>query len=615
MEPTSLPDAQDRPETTSEGGGATRRGFIRGIAAAGASTAAVTAFGRGGFLDAATARAAGGHGPFADFRALAASAADAFEVPEGYRADVVIGWGDEFADDAGQSLVYGYNNDFLAYFPIKGSSEGLVFVNHEYPGPFFQHGVTDPAAKTPAQIALEQAAVGNSIVHLRKDGDGVWQVVQGSRYNRRVTATEPRLDFTGPLAGNPAYPGIGATANGSLANCSGGITPWGTALSCEENYQDYPGTDEGDYGWTPERTGTPDYLNGDGSDAATAPAKYGWVCEHDPFDPSDRGRKHTALGRFRHENTAFRAERGKPFVLYMGDDKVDAGVYKFVSELSFRPGRRSEHRDILTRGTLYIARWEPEGRRRFDEAGTLLTPTSGTGSWWEVTEDELVDTDARITAAVGEEEFLAHYATNRPEDLEVDEDGTVYIALTNNAGVSDVHGSVRRLRETGAGTFDWEDFAAGGPSGRDDPGEQGFSAPDNLVFDSGGNVWVVTDISSGTLNDPEAPQAFHANNAVFMVPRTGPNAGIAFRFANMPVAAEGTGPYFTPDERTLFLNVQHPGETTPDAEGADPADPATFTSWWPRGNRTAGEGPPAEPLPSMVAVTKVGRGAPRRPPR
>ena len=222
----------------------------------------------------------------------------------------------------------------------------------------------------------------------------------------------------------------------------------------------------------------------------------------------------------------------------------------------------------------------------------------------------------RIPAAVGAAEFTAHYATNRPEDVEVDEDGTVYIALTNNSTVNDVHGSIRRLREAGndptsvgaAATFTWEDYAAGGPSGRPEAGEQGFSSPDNLVFDKAGNLWVVTDISSSTLNVPNRPQTFHGNNALFMVPRTGPNAGVAFRFANMPLESEGTGPYFTPDEQTLFVNVQHPGEETPNRGGVF-GDPATYTSYWPRGSKTTGQNPSA-PLPSLVAITKLAEDEP-----
>ncbi len=584
--------------------GHTRRSFIRGIAAAGASTAAAAALDTAGVLDLATAEAqAAGPNDFSTFRAIAASGADALQVPDGYRADLIIGYGDTFANDDGTQLRYGYNNDFLAYFPLKGSDEGLMFVNHEYPSPFFQHGVEDPAAKTSQQIALEQEAVGNSIVHVRRDGEGIFRVVSPSPYNRRITGDGPVVEFTGPLAGNPAYPGVGTTGRGSLANCSGGLTPWDTALTCEENYQDY-GTDAG-YGWSPARVGTTDYLDGDGS-STDKPAKYGWVAEIDPYDPSSTPRKHTALGRFRHENTAFRAQGGRPFVLYMGDDRTDGGVYKFVSDLPFRSGRRAENRRILESGQLYIARWEPEGRRRFAAAGqtTPITATSGTGTWRPVAENELVDTHKRITAAVGETEFLTHFATNRPEDLEVDEDGTVYIALTNNSNVKDTHGSIRLLVEDGddaaARSFTWSDWAAGGPSGRADAGEQGFSSPDNLVFDKAGNLWVVTDISSSKLGDPTVPEAYHANNAIFMIPRTGTNAGVAYRFGNMPAEAEGTGPYFTPDEQTLFVNVQHPGE---ESEG-DPNSTASYTSYWPRGNKTTGLNP-GKPIPSTVAITKV----------
>ena len=617
----------------------TRRGFIHGIAAAGVSTAAAVGLQRLGALDLETdALAQAQPNSFSDFKAIAPSAEDVVQVPEGFRADVIIKYGDPFAGPAGD-LAYGYNNDFLAFFPLpagsQSSREGLIFVNHEYPSPFFQHGNNDPKTKTPAQVAIEQAGVGNAIVHISRDAAGVWQVVSPSPYNRRVTGAGPALRFTGPLANDPAHPGIGASANGSVADCSGGITPWGTALSCEENYQDYASTGATGYGWTRAVTGTDDYYNGDGTSAtvpdpgpnnqpasgnpasAAGPAKYGWVCEHDPYDQSFEPRKHTALGRFRHENTAFRAQPNRKFVLYMGDDRNNGGVYKFVSSRAFVPGDREHNLRILEEGTLYIARWAPEGRRRFNTAGELVTVPNGTGHWRPVAVDELVNTHERIRAAVGSAEFDTHHATNRPEDLEVDEDGTVYIALTNNSAVNDVHGSIRRLREygndaTAAGPqqpFIWEDFAVGGPTG-EGAGREGFSSPDNLVFDKAGNLWVVTDISSSALNVRENVK-FHGNNAVFMVPRSGPNAGVAFRFANMPVQAEGTGPYFTPDEDTLFVNVQHPGEESTFDSNADPTRPGSYdpSSYWPLGNRTRGQNP-STPLPATVAISRVRRNAP-----
>jgi secreted PhoX family phosphatase len=614
---------------TDAAAGTSRRHFIRGVAAAGASTVAAASLfelpGVSDLLGDSVARAAGAPTPFAEFRAVAASSADAFEVPEGYRAHVVIKYGDEFANTDGTQLRFGYNNDFLAFFPLDGKpNEGLLFVNHEYPAPFLQHGNKDGVTKTAEQIALEQYSVGNSIVHVKTDAAGMWQVVSPSPYNRRITGTDPDCEFTGPLAGEPR---LGRSARGSLANCSGGITPWGTALSCEENYDGYAAGSG--YGWANANGIAADPTNAEYDHVAFS--KYGWVVETDPYDPSYTPRKHTALGRFRHENTAFRAVEGKKFVLYMGDDKADAGVYKFVSDRRFIPGADDNNRRILEAGKLYIA-WFDHSRREFARDGDSIptTPTSGAGWWREVSVAELEDTNVLIRRAVEDEEAGAwnrHFATNRPEDVEVDVDGTVYIAFTNNSGVKDRHGSIRKLVEAGndptavgeGSGFTWADYAGGGDRGADKPaGERGFSSCDNLVFDSQGNLWVVTDISSGSLagtpGGERAPYySYHGNNAVFMIPRRGPNAGVAFRFANMPVESEGTGPYFTPDERTLFVNVQHPGEETP-VRGVY-GDVSTYTSYWPAGNKTTGQNP-STPVPSLVAVTKLSPDAPpeeRRP--
>lgn len=597
--------------------GSTRRDFIVGIAAAGASTAGAVALQRTG-LDLFTDEAFAAHGrtDFSNFTAIAPSSEDAFQVPPGFRAQVLISWDDTFRGRGG-TLRYGYNNDFLAYFPLKGSREGLLFVNHEYPDPFFLHGYKpDGSAKTPDQVQEEQDSVGNSILHVRRSRNGTWRVVSPSRFNRRIYGDRPVLRFTGPLVGAP---GIGTGANGSLGNCSGGITPWGTALSCEENYDGYGAplvrNVEFFYAWH-QYGGHPN----DAEYEFGAFKKYGWVCEHDPYNPRSVGRKHTALGRFRHENTAFRHEPGKKFVLYMGDDKNNEGVYKFVSAREFRPGRRfrAQNRKILEAGQLYIARWEPEGRRRFETAGdtTPITATSGSGRWEPVQTSELDDTATKLRARFGTAEYDTHFATNRPEDVEVADNGHVFIALTNNSAVRDSHGSVRRLRENGndpeALEFTWRDYAAGGPSGSTDQGREGFSCPDNLVFDRAGNLWVVTDISTTRLNR-ENEYEYHKNNALFMVPTSGPNRGVGFRFANGPVDCEITGPYFTPNEHTFFVNVQHPGETT----GMTTSSPgvfgqeATYSSWWPEGNRTKWRNP-ATPKPSTVAITRVRRRRRRR---
>ena len=612
-------------ELTGTLAGTTRRSFIRGIAATGAAAYTLDRTGVSSLLGGPAS--AHRRSRFADFNAIAASSADVFEVARGYRVDVLISWGDEFRDTQGNVFEFGFNNDFLAYFPLKGSDEGILFMNHEYPGPFYQHGFKPDAAgvaegKTLEEVEIERKSVGNSILHVKRGRDGAWRVVSPSKYNTRVyggdvdapEAERSRFSVTGPVASDPR---VGREIWGSIGNCSGGITPWGTAISCEENFDGYgmPLTVGVDFfnGWYDEG-GHEEYLPG-APYRADPPgfAKYGWVCEHDPYDPSSRPRKHTALGRFRHENTAYRQARRKKFVIYMGDDKANEGVYKFVSDRSYHSRDRRNNLKILESGTLYIARFSPEGRRRFANAdGTgLLTQPFGTGEWVEVLESELIDSATHLRARFAD--FDTHFATNRPEDLEVDpKTGDVYVALTNNSSVRDVHGSVRRIQEDGndpeAMTFTWEDYANGGPTGRADEGEQGFSCVDNLAFDKRNDLWIVTDISTSSLN-VSAALRYHANNAMFYVPTDeDPEDRIAFRFANMPIEAEGTGPYFTPDEETLFVNVQHPGELANVNTTSVFGQPATYTSYWPDGNKTDNRNP-STPKPSTVVITRPKRFA------
>ena len=698
--------------------GSTRRSFIRDVAVAGTSTAAALyGLDQAGIADlTGEAEAAAPDAPISEFAAIAPSIEDTIRVPEGFSWQVVIGYGDQFADDRGNVFRYGYNNDYLAYFPLRGSEEGLLFVNHEYVDQFFLHGykveglANGKRTKSRNDVRLEQEMVGNSVVHVRRRADGAWQVVSPSPYNRRIYGGDVKgerltpLSFTGPLApgGSRADPKIGPTAQGSLGNCSGGTTPWGTALSCEENYDGYGetffrATQDFAVGWDfvgapvgddVQQTGEVRYPRPEYVATTNRPEesrRYGWVCEHDPYT-REPGRKHTALGRFRHENTAFRVARGRKFVIYMGDDQANQGVYKFVSTRSFDPSgtdaARASNLQILTEGQLYVARFAPEGRRRFATSGDLepVTPESGTGRWLPVDTSDLFDTRLRLagvgtgetvprdpadpgqntlplarrerqrtgaantdpadeatfagrynrlindagdvylgpvqaTTPTGAEippagyynEWDRHFATNRPEDLEVAPDGSVFVALTNNSSVRDPFGSVRRLVEEGndpeSTRFTWDEFAAGGPRAGARPGEEGFASPDNLVFDADENIWVVTDISSTSIG--RGPVAFQGNNAVFMLPRG--ESGLAYRFATMPNDAEGTGPYFTPDESTLFVNVQHPGENTQGLATSVFGRPETYTSYWPRGNKTAGLNP-AEPIPSTVAIYRTRQG-------
>jgi secreted PhoX family phosphatase len=306
---------------------------------------------------------------------------------------------------------------------------------------------------------------------------------------------------------------------------------------------------------------------------------YGWVVEVDPFDPESTPRKHTAMGRFRHENVAIAVGADGTVVAYMGDDRNDACVYKFVADTKFT-GKRGEDMAILESGKLYVGDF---GNGRwilldYDSQEDLQTAENSDGAPLFTSQaDVLADVRAASIA-------MGATPMDRPEDIEVHPlDGSVYIALTNNTGHGNFHGQIVRLVETdnnvASETFDWSIFATGGP-------QSGFSSPDNLIFDAEGNLWMVTDISSSRHNT--GIYAFHGNNGLYFFRTEGPMAGYAFQFASGPVHCELTGPAWTPDGRTLFLSVQHPGEVSPSLE--------EMTSHWP-------DGGDAVPRPATVAIT------------
>jgi hypothetical protein len=354
--------------------------------------------------------------------------------------------------------------------------------------------------------------------------------VKDGKWNRRYDArTEHRL--TGPAASVDGGP----RAIGTLANCSGGVTPWGTVLSCEENFHNF-------FEWGP----------------TYQKRHYGWVVEIDPFDPAATPRKHTAMGRFRHENVAIRVLPDGTVVAYMGDDKRDSCVFRFVAERRLAdPRDRAANLSILENGRLYAADF-------------------GRGRWIPLPMTEAALTDAAQTAL-----DLGATPVDRPEDLEVHPlDGSVFIALTNNAGHGNFHGHIVRLVEEGNDAFEWSVFATGGP-------QSGFSCPDNLLFDERGNLWMCTDVSDEVVG--RGIHRFMGNNAMFLLPHDY-DGGKIYRFANGPVECELTGPAWTPDGSTMFLSVQHPGGDSPDLATKGPS------SHWPDGGS-------AMPRGAVVAIT------------
>lgn len=517
------------------------------------------------------------------FEPISPSSADQLLVPTGFRADVLIKWGDPLGSKApgGDLEQFGFNNDFIAYFPIdalKGgtsSSEGLLWVNHEYPNPLFQSGYTlaDYKAgkkKTPEQIAAERLAVGGSVIHVKLEAD-TWKPVANSMFHRRITAAYPEIALTGPAAG------LLTSAIGSLANCSGGRTPWFTALSCEENYPDFNGTDPSDffYRWSDDPKQTIDEI------------RYGWVMEVDPFGELPP-LKHTALGRFKHENAAVTRGANGHVVVYMGDDEVDQHLYKFVStEPDDTTASRAERRKRLQDGTLYAAdlakgRWIPlvfnAETAKIIQGSAAYAAAKKLDSTIQITNQAELLIHTRVAARA-----LGATPLDRCEDCEVHpRDGSVYVALTNNSRHGNLYGHIVRLVESqddaAAVSFQYEIFLAGGP-------QTGLACPDNLAFDRDGNLWVVCDMSSEKIGGG-AYKTF-GNNGLFVVPTAGDSAGDAFQFASGPNDAELTGPWFAEDGKTLFLSVQHPGELSPSLD--------RLTSHWPDGGT-------AIPRPSVVAI-------------
>ncbi|MCD0161750.1 PhoX family phosphatase [Deinococcus sp. 6YEL10] len=469
----------------------------------------------------------------APFKPVPVTGADALTLPAGYRYQVLAPWGEKFTND-GREI--GFNHDYVGYFPIdmleggQSSTDALLTINHEYANALFVGGNTKE--RTPAQVKAEMEAVGVSVVRVRKEGSE-WKVVPDAR-NRRIDALTD-IELTGPVRGTA--PVKGATmVKGSVGNCSGGQTPWGTLLTCEENVDGYAKA------WA-----------GSGYEAM----HQGWVTEIDPFDPAWTPKKRTGMGRFRHENVAITVAADGRVVGYMGDDMQDACVYKFVSRGRYNPADRAANLKLLEDGDLYVANFGNGSWVLLDyDRNPKLKDAKGADGKALFGNQADVLADARASAlAVG------GTPVDRPEDIEIHpRTGEVYVALTNNSKHGNYFGQIIKFREAKddwtATTFLWEVFAVGGP-------QSGFASPDNLVFDPYGNLWMVTDNSDLSSNPIKE---FHGNNAMFFFATEGPDAGKAQRFAIGPVDAEMTGPVWSPDGKTLFLAIQHPGE---DSESLD----------------------------------------------
>ena len=528
---------------------------------------------------------------------------DSISIAEGYRFKPLLRWGDPIFPDApefnieklsaaAQEKQFGYNCDYVAFMPLPfgsgSSTRGLLAVNNEYCSPVRMFRHFKKAKQTREQVDIQLAAHGVSIVEIYKDEQGEWHYEQNSSYNRRITGNTP-IGVSGPAAdhiwlktsGDPD----GSTVLGTLNNCSGGKTPWGTVVTSEENFQKYFGNLQSLSEADPrlaihrrynikEKTSVYAYekhqARFDVWNEPNEPFRFGWPVEFDPYDPERQPVKRTALGRFRHEAQNSHVAKNGRVVVYSGDDDRFEYVYKFVTKNAYDAENREVNWGLLDEGNLYVARFNADG------SGEWLPLVFGHGPLTEENGftsqgDVLVKT--RLAA-----DALGATPMDRPEDIETNPvNGKVYIALTNNSSRGDDDkeavdaanprpenrwGHIIELTEANddhtAETFNWEMFLLCGDPADESTYFAGFpkeqvspiANPDNIAFDKFGNLWIATDGQSYSLN---------YNDGFFAVPTKGKERGFVRQFFSAVTGSEICGPEFTPDNKTLFLAIQHPG--------------------------------------------------------
>ena len=527
------------------------------------------------------------------------------------------------------------------------TDDALMFPRH--PGLRGLRGAVSRAfvERNPQVVGVTKAAQGVSIVEIKREG-GRWRFIKDSRYNRRITADTP-INIGGPARGaalmrTKADP-AGERAFGTFANCAGGETPWGTYLTAEENIQDYfanldrlqARNDVDPFiidahrrfrMWKAQSLYNWDMADArfDLATAPTEPFRFGWIVEIDPLDPTSTPIKRTALGRFAHEGASPVIAHDGRVAVYMGDDDKFEYVYKFISNDRFDPKNRAANRNLLDRGTLHVARFDASGKGQwlplvFDPKGPL-----NAAAGFRDQADVMIK--ARMAAYL-----LGATPMDRPEDVEANPTtGRIYIACTRNEnrtvepgsityGGREIDTSPNAANPRGANSFghiieiteagedhtslefSWEVFLlAGDPSGgrlitdlnqvtADSAYYAGYGkaedlspigSPDNIGFDRAGNLWIVTD----------GVQPDTTNNGCWVTPTSGPNRGRLQQFMSGPVGCEVCGCQFAPDDETLFISIQHPGE------GGTTAEPR---SHWPDGGKH-------QPRASVIAIRKDGGG-------
>ncbi|EAH5381664.1 PhoX family phosphatase [Campylobacter jejuni] len=484
------------------------------------------------------------------FKAVSASTQDKVIVPQGYEAKVLISWGDPLFSKAkpydenkiidmnavkNAHLVFGDDNDGMSFFPLS-KNRGILAVNNEYINPeimFNHHGKN----LSKEDVLYEQASVGVSILEIEKKGDD-WTVVLDSKYNRRIDANT-KMQVSGAakkeVLKNEKF------VHGTFANCANGQTPWGTYITCEENFDDFFGSSDENlefndslkrygfnktslYGWEKfdERFDLAKNIN--------EANRFGWIVEINPFDAKSTPVKRTSLGRFKHENAEIIVEKDGSVIVYMGDDEMNEFIYKFVSKHKYKKG--ADTSKILDEGTLYVGQFNGN-----------VGDFKGQGKW-----------------------IASHKQSGSKE---------VFATLTNNKNrqepnaanprTKNIYGQILKWMPKNSHKddgFTWEIFAlAGNPDNQQGlykgsnniTSENKFNSPDGLKFDKDGRLWIQTDGSYSNKDEYEGM----GNNCMLAA---NPKTGEIRRFLTGPIACELTGIAFSEDYTTMFVGIQHPGE-------------------------------------------------------
>lgn len=584
--------------------------------------------------------------PSFTFSEVAFGVDETHHVAAGYDADVLIRWGDPVLPGApafdplkqsaaSQALQFGYNNDFLGVAPLpQGSNSpdhGLLCVNHEYtdeevmfPGLGGEQQEAKFVKMTKELVDIEIAAHGGSVVEIKKTG-GKWAYDPASKYNRRITG-ETECSITGPAAGHAlmktSYDPTGTKVRGMLNNCAGGMTPWGTWLSAEENFNGYFWS--GEEKPKADRYGVPGkwynwgayYDRFDVTKEPNEANRFGWIVEIDPYDPTSTPRKHTALGRFKHEACSIAVNKDNSVVAYMGDDERFDYVYKFVSAKKYVAGDRAHNMTLLDEGVLYVAKFNADGSLEWLPLVFGQGPLTAENGF---TDQGQVLINARLAG-----DKLGATKMDRPEDVEVNpKTGAIYVMLTNNSRrkaeqvdaandrAGNLWGQVVEMLPPGgdhtATKFTWNVLLKGGnpkdgavgamfnPATSDNGW---FSCPDNCAVDNQGRLWITTDQGEGWF------KASGKADGVYAVETEGALRGASMMFFRVPVGAEMCGPWFAADDKTLFVAVQHPATDgvelyKPFGKKSTFEEPATR---WPDFK------PDMPPRPSVLAITKKDGG-------